>query len=134
MPGLPFATMRIHLELDPARVVKKTPAGGAAAPNFLPAHPAGPLLKLGLTPDGHEDVVLIELQGELTYEGESSGRTIGLLGFERPVSENLDAPQARELTIWAGPPDASSRPSSPAARQDGRPASAVCGHPSSDSL
>lgn len=87
-----LSTMRIHLELDPSRVLKTTSKGSsnaaiAAQPKLLPGQSAGgPLLKLGLTPDGQEDVVLIELQGELTFEGDSGGRTIGLLGFERPVS------------------------------------------------
>lgn len=67
--------MRIHLSLDPSHLAQ--PVAGPSS---------GPLVNIG------GDLVLIELQGELSNEGEKAGGVVGILGLDRPVS-NL--PQTR---------------------------------------
>lgn len=58
--------MRIHLSLEPSL--------------FGPSISSGsPLAQLG------DEVVLIELQGELGWEGGKEGGVVGVLGFDRPV-------------------------------------------------
>ncbi len=64
--------MRIHLTLKPSLFASQSTAGPSS----------GPLARLG------DEVVLIELQGELGWEGEKEGGVVGVLGFDRPVSTN----------------------------------------------
>lgn len=61
--------MRIHLSLDPAHFIQ--PVAGPSKP---------PLIQLG------SEIILIELQGELNWEGDKDDGVVGVLGFERPVS------------------------------------------------
>ena len=61
--------MRIHLPLNPAHF--RTSEAGPSS---------GPLVNIG------GDLVLIELQGMLSWEGEKSNGVIGMLGLSRPVS------------------------------------------------
>jgi hypothetical protein len=58
--------MRIHLPLHPHHFVKSTGSG--------------PLAEIG------GELVVIELQGELSWEGEQAGGVVGVLGLDRPVS------------------------------------------------
>ena len=62
--------MRIHLTLEPSLFAKSTSAGPSSSP----------LAQLG------GEIVLIELQGELNWEGEKAGGVVGVLGLDRPVS------------------------------------------------
>lgn len=59
--------MRINLPLHPHHFAKP-PTGG------------GPLAEIG------GELVVIELQGELGWEGERANGVVGVLGLERPVS------------------------------------------------
>jgi len=61
-------SMRIQIEIDPS--VIKRPLPPASAP---------PLIQIG------GEMVIMELQGDLTFEGEPGGKVIGLLGLERMV-------------------------------------------------
>lgn len=60
--------MRIHLPLHPHHFAADSPAAG------------GPFARIG------GELVVIELQGELTWEGEKSNGVVGVLGLDRPVS------------------------------------------------
>lgn len=62
-------TMRIHLPLHPQHFV--TADAGPSAP---------PLARIG------GELVVVELQGELAWEGNKEGGVIGVLGLDRPVS------------------------------------------------
>ena len=62
--------MRIHLTLEPSLLAKSAPAGPSSSP----------MAQLG------GEIVLIELQGELNWEGEKAGGVVGVLGLDRPVS------------------------------------------------
>lgn len=61
--------MRIQIEIPPSLI--KRPAPPASAP---------PLVQIG------GEMVIMELQGDLTFEGEPGGKVIGLLGLERMAS------------------------------------------------
>lgn len=61
--------MRIQIEIDPS-IIKRP----------LPPTSAPPLVQIG------GEMVIMELQGDLTFEGEPGGKVIGLLGLERMVS------------------------------------------------
>lgn len=61
--------MRIHLTLHPS----------AFPPNATAGPSSGPLAQLG------GEVVLVELQGELGWEGEKAGGVVGVIGLDRPV-------------------------------------------------
>jgi hypothetical protein len=61
--------MRIHLPLHPAHFGKDAAAGGS-----------GPFARIG------GELVVIELQGELTWEGDNANGVVGVLGLDRPVS------------------------------------------------
>jgi chromosome transmission fidelity protein 8 len=65
--------MRIQIEIPPSLI--KRPAPPASAP---------PLVQIG------GEMVIMELQGDLTFEGEPGGKVIGLLGLERMVSRGAD--------------------------------------------
>lgn len=65
-------TMRIHLSLDPKHLVQ--PVAGPSS---------GPLVNVG------GDLVLIELQGELSHDGDNANGVVGILGLDRPVSRDL---------------------------------------------
>jgi hypothetical protein len=62
--------MRITIEI-PTSIIKK--------PGPSPSDP--PLIQIG------GDLVIMELQGDLTFEGNPQGKVIGLLGLERMVSK-----------------------------------------------
>lgn len=62
--------MRIHLPLEPSFFSSQAVAGPSS----------GPLVQLG------GDLVLIELQGELGWEGDKANGVVGVLGLDRPVS------------------------------------------------
>ena len=62
--------MRIHLPLEPHHFVPQPSAGPSSSP----------LVSIG------GDLVLIELQGELSWEGDKHNGVVGVLGFDRPVS------------------------------------------------
>ncbi|TXT08848.1 hypothetical protein VHUM_02976 [Vanrija humicola] len=64
--------MRIHLPLHPHHFA--APAAGAAQ---------GPLARIG------GELVVVELQGELTWEGDRAGGVVGVLGFDRPDHPTL---------------------------------------------
>nr|KIR49442.1 hypothetical protein I312_01597 [Cryptococcus bacillisporus CA1280] len=64
--------MRIRLPLDPAQF-RITPTNASSPP----------LVQLG------GDLVLVELQGELTWEGEKSNGAIGVIGLDTPVRDQL---------------------------------------------
>lgn len=66
--------MRINLTIPTAAI--KAPSTSKTDP---------PLVQLA----GTGERVLIELQGELGYEGNPCGRVVGLLGFERMVSPSF---------------------------------------------
>lgn len=61
--------MRIHLSLEPSHF--------AAQPVVGPS--SSPLAQLG------GELVIIELQGELGWEGSKEGGVVGVLGLDRPV-------------------------------------------------
>lgn len=61
--------MRIHLPLHPHHFAAQ-PKAGPSAP---------PLVQLG------GDLVLIELQGELSWDGDQTDGVVGVLGLDRPV-------------------------------------------------
>lgn len=61
--------MRIHLNLEPSLFGPQAVAGPSS----------GPLAQLG------GEVVLIELQGELGWEGDKDGGVVGVIGLDRPV-------------------------------------------------
>lgn len=63
--------MRIHLPLHPHHFVKPS----------APTPGAGPLAEVG------GELVVIELQGELTWDGENANGVVGILGLDRPVSQ-----------------------------------------------
>lgn len=63
--------MRIHLELKPELFAQPQPVAGPSS---------SPLMQIG------GDLVLIELQGELSWEGDKSDAVVGVLGLDRPVS------------------------------------------------
>jgi hypothetical protein len=65
--------MRIHLPLEPHHFVPQPTAGPSSSP----------LVSIG------GDLVLIELQGELSWEGDKHNGLVGVLGFDRPVSRQL---------------------------------------------
>lgn len=56
--------MKIHLPLGPEHFSKTS---------------SGPLVSIG------GDLVLLELQGELHWEGDNADGVVGLLGLDRPV-------------------------------------------------
>jgi hypothetical protein len=58
--------MRIHLPLHPRHFAAQTAAGTLAV--------------IG------GDLVVVELQGELEWEGDRADGVVGVLGFDRPVS------------------------------------------------
>ncbi|WOO83213.1 uncharacterized protein LOC62_05G006736 [Vanrija pseudolonga] len=64
--------MRIHLPLHPHHFAP-APAGAAG----------GPLARIG------GELVVVELQGELAWEGERAGGVVGVLGFDRPDHPTL---------------------------------------------
>ena len=61
--------MRIHLPLHPRHVEQAAAAG--------PSQP--PVYQLG------GELVIIELQGELHWDGDKSNGVVGVLGLDRPV-------------------------------------------------
>lgn len=63
--------MRIHLPLDPHHFARQSVAGPSSSP----------LVQLG------GELVILELQGELSWEGDKAGGVVGVLGLERPVSQ-----------------------------------------------
>ena len=65
--------MRIHLTLEPSLFDKPAANGSTSSP----------LAQLG------GEIVLIELQGELNWEGDKAGGVVGVLGLDRPVSYHL---------------------------------------------
>lgn len=69
--------MRIHLTISPNSI--------ATLPKSEPGDP--PLVSIG------KDLVMVELQGELKFEGEGLGKVIGVLGFERMVRERYISSQ-----------------------------------------
>lgn len=77
--------MRIHLPLHPHHFVK--PVAGAAGSS------AGPLAEVG------GELVVIELQGELTWEGEHANGVVGVLGLDRPVSVVGEAQAIRRVRL-----------------------------------
>lgn len=58
--------MRIHIQL-PTSLIKKS----------VPGPSESPIVQIG------KDLIVIELQGDLTFEGGASGKVIGILGLER---------------------------------------------------
>jgi hypothetical protein len=62
------------------RITLTIPTNATQAPQQRKTDP--PLVQLA----GTGERVLIELQGELGYEGDPCGRVVGLLSFERMVS------------------------------------------------
>lgn len=62
--------MRIHLSLEPSHFAAQVVAGPSS----------GPLAQLG------GELVIIELQGELGWEGDKEGGVVGVIGLDRPVS------------------------------------------------
>ncbi|ORY35730.1 hypothetical protein BCR39DRAFT_511764 [Naematelia encephala] len=68
--------MRIHLSLDPNHF---NPSGQSSSSSS-----SSPLIKLG------GDLVILELQGELSYEGDDrSGGVVGVIGLDRPDHPTL---------------------------------------------
>ncbi|OCF75818.1 hypothetical protein I204_03113 [Kwoniella mangroviensis CBS 8886] len=67
--------MRIHLPLHPAQF--DPPASSSSSSS------SSPLIQLG------GDLVLVELQGELSYEGDKSDGVIGVIGLDRPDKPTL---------------------------------------------
>ncbi|ORX38338.1 hypothetical protein BD324DRAFT_620478 [Kockovaella imperatae] len=65
--------MRIHLSVNSHQLDPSSGAGPSS----------GPLAKIG------GELVLIELQGELSWEGEQSGKVVGVLGLDRPDKPTL---------------------------------------------
>ena len=63
--------MRIHLSLEPSHFANTSIAGPSS----------GPLAQLG------GELVIIELQGELNWEGDKEGAVVGVLGLDRPVCQ-----------------------------------------------
>ena len=63
--------MRIHLPLDPEHFNAEPKAGPSSSP----------IAQLG------GDLVLIELQGEVSWEGDKADGVIGVLGLDRPVGD-----------------------------------------------
>lgn len=79
--------MRIHLTLDPSHFVTAKPGGPSSSSKISGigngnTNGAGPLAQLG------GEVVLVELQGELNWEGDKDGGVVGVLGLDRPVSHS----------------------------------------------
>ncbi|WWC63499.1 uncharacterized protein I303_106102 [Kwoniella dejecticola CBS 10117] len=64
--------MRIHLPLHPSQFDPPSASSSSS-----------PLIQLG------GDLVLVELQGELTYEGDKSDGVIGVIGLDRPDKPTL---------------------------------------------
>jgi hypothetical protein len=73
--------MRIQLALEPSLFAKSVAAGPSS----------GPLAQLG------GEIVLIELQGELNWEGDKAGGVVGVIGLDRPVRLSLPAVHA---CVW----------------------------------
>lgn len=67
--------MRIHLSLKPELFAQPQPVAGPSN---------SPLVQIG------GDLVLIELQGELSWVGDKTGAVVGVLGFDRPVSTDVE--------------------------------------------
>lgn len=63
--------MRIHLPLFPHHFAAPQDAAAGAS--------SGPLARIG------GELVLIELQGELQWDGDRANGVVGVLGFDRPV-------------------------------------------------
>ncbi|WVQ95124.1 hypothetical protein IAU59_002218 [Kwoniella sp. CBS 9459] len=68
--------MRIHLPLHASQFAAPVAAAG-------PSSSSSPLVTLG------GDLVLIELQGELNYEGDHADGVIGVIGLDRPDKPTL---------------------------------------------
>ncbi|WVQ72093.1 hypothetical protein IAR50_001638 [Cryptococcus sp. DSM 104548] len=64
--------MRIHLPLHPSQFKQPTTSPSDS-----------PLVQLG------GDLVLVELQGELSWEGEKAGGVVGVIGLDRPEKPTL---------------------------------------------
>ncbi|WWC90547.1 uncharacterized protein L201_005483 [Kwoniella dendrophila CBS 6074] len=64
--------MRIHLQIHPSQFESQASSSSLS-----------PLIQLG------GDLVLVELQGELSYEGEKSDGVVGLIGLDRPDKPTL---------------------------------------------
>ena len=65
--------MRINLTLEPSLF------SDTAKPVAGPSSSSSPLAQLG------GEIVLIELQGELGWEGDKSNGVVGVIGLDRPV-------------------------------------------------
>jgi hypothetical protein len=72
--------MRIHLPLHPH--------------HFTPQSTAGPLARIG------GDLVVIELQGHLEWEGDKADGVVGVLGLDRPVSVSGAEEPCGECRAW----------------------------------
>lgn len=107
--------MRIHLPLEPHHFVPQPSAGPSSSP----------LVSIG------GDLVLIELQGELSWEGDKHNGVVGVLGFDRPVSHyscNIyHLSKLMPLPSVVGQAHPSPRTASPSAWQDINPAKALRG-------
>ncbi|KAK8854624.1 hypothetical protein IAR55_003363 [Kwoniella newhampshirensis] len=68
--------MRIHLPLHPHHFAQ--PSAGTSSSSSPP-----PLVQLG------GDLVIVELQGSLTYEGDKSNGVLGVIGLDRPERPTL---------------------------------------------
>lgn len=68
--------MRIHLTLRPDHL---NPIAGPSSVISASGSASSPLVQLG------GELVIIELQGELSHEGEKENGVIGVLGLDRPV-------------------------------------------------
>jgi hypothetical protein len=67
----PPQIMRIHLPLQPQHF--------QPIPSSSSSSSSSPLIQLG------GDLVIMELQGSLSHEGEKDGGVVGVLGLDRPV-------------------------------------------------
>lgn len=76
--------MRIQLTLEPSLFAKPV-AAAAAGPS------SSPLAQLG------GEIVLIELQGELNWQGEKAGGVVGVIGLDRPVCPSLASRRYLEM-------------------------------------
>ena len=74
------------------RISLTIPTSAIHAPAYTKTDP--PLVQLA----GTGELVIIELQGELNYEGDPRGKVAGLLSFERMVSAFSHTP-CRKLTL-----------------------------------
>lgn len=75
------------------RISLTIPTSTIHAPAHAKTDP--PLVQLA----GTGELVVIELQGELNYEGDPRGKVVGLLGFERMVSSSSPALMIKYLRI-----------------------------------